>query len=70
MQLLFGPNWEYKGDAFDIDKTKKELYKWKRSQEKQRSMAFAQVPNVLDFAANEPQFEQKKGAYVINENDR
>ena len=43
-QLLFGPNWEYKGDALDIDKAKKEVYHWKRDEEMRRSMAFAQEP--------------------------
>lgn len=45
-QLLFGPNWEFKGEAFDLDKAKKEIYHWKRDEEKRRSMAIAQEPAI------------------------
>jgi hypothetical protein len=40
-QLLFGPNWSYKGEQLDLDNAKKEVYLWKRDEEMRRSMAFA-----------------------------
>ena len=43
---MFGPNWQYKGEEFDIDKNKKEVYLWKRNEDQRRSMAFAQEPNI------------------------
>jgi hypothetical protein len=39
--LLFGPNWGYKGEILDIDNAKKEVYLWKRNEEKRLSMNFA-----------------------------
>ena len=41
MQLLFGPNWEYKGEVLDTDRAKKEIYRWKRDEERRRSMVLA-----------------------------
>jgi len=41
MKLLFGPNWEYQGEALDHDKAKKEIYRWVRDEEKRRSIAVA-----------------------------
>ena len=45
-QLLFGPNWEYTGEALDLDKAKKEVYRWKRDEERRRSIAVAQAPQI------------------------
>ena len=53
MQLLFGPNWEYQGDALDHDQAKKEIFRWKRDEEKRRSIAIAQEPEILESTDGE-----------------
>jgi len=59
MQLLFGPNWEYGGEILDHDKAKKQLYKWKRDEEKRRSIGFAQEPSIESHNDEDNQSKKK-----------